>query len=58
MDEQALGKRIRTLTKAVNAEPPSVVIKLLEELKEEKAPTEELLRVSLSNHVDLPQLVR
>lgn len=47
MDEQVLGKRIRALTKAVTADPPSVVIGLLEELKADKAPTEEQLRVSL-----------
>ncbi|KAL2270062.1 hypothetical protein VTJ83DRAFT_2246 [Remersonia thermophila] len=44
MDEQVLSKRIRTLTKAVASEPPSVVIQLLEELKADKAPTEEQLR--------------
>ncbi len=54
MDDQALGKRIRALTKAVTAaEPPSVVIALLEELKNEKAPTEEQLRVRLSKLLDL-----
>lgn len=46
MDEQALSKRIRALTKAVGSEPPSVVIGFLEELKKDKAPTEEQLRVS------------
>lgn len=54
MDDQALGKRIRALTKAVTAaEPPSVVIALLEELKNEKAPTEEQLRVRLSKLLHL-----
>ena len=54
MDDQALGKRIRALTKAVTAaEPPSVVIALLEELKNEKAPTEEQLRVSFPKLLDL-----
>jgi transcription elongation factor S-II len=48
MDEQALSKKIRSLTKAVASEPPSVVIGLLEELKGEKAPTEDQLRVSLT----------
>jgi hypothetical protein len=48
MDDQSLSKRIRTLVKAVTAEPPSVVIQLLEELKKDVAPTEEQIRVSLS----------
>jgi transcription elongation factor S-II len=48
MDEQALSKKIRSLAKAVASEPPSVVIDLLEELKREKAPTEDQLRVSLT----------
>ena len=48
MDDQTLAKRIRTLNKAVPAEPPSVVIGMLEELKNDKAPTEDQLRVSLS----------
>lgn len=48
MDDQVLGKRVKTLNKAAAAaEPPSVVIALLEELKNAKAPTEEQLRVSL-----------
>jgi transcription elongation factor S-II len=46
MDDQVLSKRIRALTKAVSADPPSVVIALLEELKNGGAPTEEQLRVS------------
>ncbi len=59
MDDQALGKRIRALTKAVNAaEPPTVVIALLEELKNEKAPTEEQLRVGLSKLLDATRLER
>lgn len=48
MDEKTLSKRIRTLSKAVNSEPATTVISLLEELKKEQAPTEEQLRVSLS----------
>ncbi|KAH6619717.1 transcription elongation factor S-II [Chaetomium sp. MPI-SDFR-AT-0129] len=44
MDDQALSKRIKTLNKAVSNEPPSVVLTLLEELKNSKAPTEEQLR--------------
>ncbi|KAL2260689.1 hypothetical protein VTK26DRAFT_5238 [Humicola hyalothermophila] len=44
MDDQALSQRIRALAKAVASDPPSVVIGLLEELKKEKAPTEEQLR--------------
>jgi hypothetical protein len=46
MDDQTLTKRIKTLNKAVAAEPPSVVIGMLEELKNDKAPTEDQLRVS------------
>jgi hypothetical protein len=45
MDDQELTRRIRLLTKAVASEPASVVIEILEELKKEKAPTEEQLRV-------------
>lgn len=48
MDDQSLNKRIRTLVKAVTADPPSVVIQLLEELKKDVAPTEEQIRVSPS----------
>ncbi|KAH6650104.1 transcription factor S-II, central domain-containing protein [Chaetomium tenue] len=45
MDDQVLSKRVKTLNKAAAAaEPPSVVIALLEELKNAKAPTEEQLR--------------
>ncbi|KAK4043699.1 transcription factor S-II, central domain-containing protein [Parachaetomium inaequale] len=44
MDDQTLSKRIKTLNKAVAAEPPSVVIGMLEELKNDKAPTEDQLR--------------
>lgn len=44
MDEQALAKRVKALNKAVASEPASVVISLLEEMKKEKAPTEEQLR--------------
>ncbi|KAK4132520.1 transcription elongation factor [Trichocladium antarcticum] len=44
MDDQALSKHIRALTKAVTAQPASVVIEMLEELKKTKAPTEEQLR--------------
>jgi transcription elongation factor S-II len=48
MDEQALSKRVRALNKAVENEPPTVVLKMLEEMKRENAPTEEQLRVSVS----------
>jgi hypothetical protein len=49
MDDQVLSKRVKTLNKAAAAaEPPSVVIGLLEELKNAASPTEEQLRVSLS----------
>ncbi|KAH6845330.1 transcription elongation factor S-II [Chaetomium sp. MPI-CAGE-AT-0009] len=45
MDDQVLSKRVKALNKAAAAsEPPSVVIALLEELKNAKAPTEEQLR--------------
>jgi len=44
MDDQTLTKRIKSLNKAVASDPPSVVIGLLEELKNAKAPTEEQLR--------------
>lgn len=44
MDDRALAKRIQTLSKSVSAEPPSVVLSLLEELRKDAAPTEEQLR--------------
>lgn len=44
MDDRELASRIRTLAKAVTAEPPSTVITLLEELKKDALPTEEQLR--------------
>ncbi|GAB1310998.1 transcription elongation factor TFIIS [Madurella fahalii] len=44
MDDKALSQRIHTLSKAVVSEPATTVISLLEELKKEKAPTEEQLR--------------
>ncbi|KAL2199897.1 transcription factor S-II, central domain-containing protein [Corynascus similis CBS 632.67] len=44
MDDQTLTKRIKSLNKAIASEPPSVVIGLLEELKNAQAPTEEQLR--------------
>jgi transcription elongation factor S-II len=45
MDDQVLSKRVKTLNKAAAAaEPPSVVIGLLEELKNAASPTEEQLR--------------
>jgi transcription elongation factor S-II len=56
MDEQVLSKRIRALAKAVASEPPSVVIQLLEELKADKAPTEEQLRVSRLRRLSLSDL--
>jgi len=45
MDDRELSQRIRALSKALTAEPASNVIKLLEDLKKDAAPTEEQLRV-------------
>jgi transcription elongation factor S-II len=46
MDERELGQRIKALTKCVAAnEPPENAIKLLETLKKDASPTEEMLRV-------------
>ncbi len=43
-----MASRIKTLHKAVSSsEPASIVIKMLEDLKKEPAPTEDQLRVSL-----------
>ncbi|KAL2022749.1 hypothetical protein VTK56DRAFT_4565 [Thermocarpiscus australiensis] len=44
MDEQTLSKRVRQLNKAVASEPATVVVQLLEELKNVSPPTEEQLR--------------
>jgi hypothetical protein len=46
MDERELGQRVKALTKCVAAnEPPENAIKLLETLKKDASPTEEMLRV-------------
>ena len=45
MDDRELSSRIKALTKAIGSETPPVVIKLLEDLKKDTAPTEEQLRV-------------
>ena len=47
MDQRELESRVKALTKSVNAnEPPENAIKLLDTLKKEAHPTEEMLRVS------------
>lgn len=46
MDAKELGEHIKTLQKALQAKEPSAnVIGIMEKLKKEVAPTEELLRV-------------
>lgn len=46
MDERELGQRVKALTKCVAAnEPAENVIKMLETLKKDASPTEEMLRV-------------
>lgn len=46
MTERELGQRVKALTKCVAAnEPPENAIKLLETLKKDASPTEEMLRV-------------
>lgn len=48
MDQRELESRVKALTKSVAAnEPPENAIKLLETLKKDAKPTEEMLRVSL-----------
>ncbi|KAK1837167.1 putative DST1 protein [Podospora conica] len=44
MDDRELSSRIKDLTKALASEAPPVVIKMLEALKKDTAPTEEQLR--------------
>lgn len=47
MDQRELESRVKALTKSVAAnEPPENAIKLLDMLKKDAAPTEEMLRVS------------
>lgn len=46
MDQRELEARVKALTKCVAAnEPPENAIKLLETLKKDASPTEEMLRV-------------
>ncbi|KAJ3530794.1 hypothetical protein NM208_g9167 [Fusarium decemcellulare] len=46
MDERELASRVKALTKCVAAnEPPENAIKLLESLKKDASPTEEMLRI-------------
>lgn len=45
MDDRELHSRIKDLNKALASEAPPIVIKLLEDLKKDTAPTEEQLRV-------------
>lgn len=45
MDDRELSARIKALNKALASEPASNVVKLLEDLKKDAAPTEEQLRV-------------
>ncbi|KAF4955711.1 hypothetical protein FSARC_11772 [Fusarium sarcochroum] len=47
MDERELGQRVKALTKCVAAnEPPENAIKMLESLKKDASPTEEMLRAT------------
>ena len=47
MDQRELESRVKALNKSVAAnEPPESAIKLLDSLKNDAAPTEEMLRVS------------
>jgi hypothetical protein len=49
MDQRELEARVKALTKCVAAnEPPSNAIALLDSLKKEAAPTEEMLRVRIT----------
>lgn len=45
MDDRELSSRIKALAKSLNSEPATTVVKLLEDLKKDTAPTEEQLRV-------------
>lgn len=44
IDDRELTSRVKTLAKALSSEPATTVIKLLEDLKKDPAPTEEQLR--------------
>lgn len=48
MDDRELAKRVKSLSKAVaNSEPTSTIISMMDSLRKDSAPTEEMLRVSL-----------
>lgn len=48
MDQRELESRVKALTKVVAAnEPPENALKLLETLKKDASPTEEMLRVGV-----------
>lgn len=48
MDQRELESRVKALTKSVAAnEPPENALRLLESLKKDASPTEEMLRVSV-----------
>jgi transcription elongation factor S-II len=47
MDERELAQRVKALSKAVMGnEPASSILSLMETLKKDASPTEEMLRVS------------
>lgn len=47
MDGRELAKRVKAITKAVSDnEPTSMIITIMETLRNDAAPTEEMLRVS------------
>lgn len=55
MDERELSRRIKALGKAVSSnEPTSAIIAIMDNLKKDAAPTEEMLRVSSSCPSCLP----
>lgn len=54
MDARELESRVKALTKTVTAnEPPETALKLLETLKKDASPTEEMLRVGRPSLCDL-----
>lgn len=54
MDQRELESRVKALTKSVAAnEPPENAIKLLESLKKDAKPTEEMLRVRFQRFLAL-----
>ncbi len=55
MDQRELESRIKALTKSVNAkEAPENALRLLDSLKKDAAPTEEMLRVRAMPAQSLP----